>query len=69
MRGTTRKGQERLRNKTFRWKKWSKIFNYVKSLQKEGFLSRVVNSETQEIATNDYNKAEQKVLCFYRNGF
>ena len=42
----------------FAWKNGQRTFKYLKSLQIENFLSRIVNSETNEVATNDYDKAE-----------
>ena len=47
----------------FAEKDGQRIFKYLKSLQKENFPSRIVNNETKEVATCDYNKAELFNKC------
>ena len=57
MYGTTRK-TERTTKQTFLLKKVAKEFSSTWRAWEKNFLSRIVNNETKEIATSDYNKAE-----------
>ena len=58
MHGTTINRQKGLRNNFSAVKNGQRIFKYLKSWQKENFPSRIVNKETKEVATTDYNKTK-----------